>query len=90
MTQIHQAPPFLAQTQPKGPFYTMARLPGAAGTAADTLPLGTIRTSDLKKTTDPLALASTLVDAYINKDAKYPEIGQMSLRMFIVNSQLPI
>lgn len=45
-------------------------------------PLGTIRTSDLKKNIKPLELASSFVDAYLDKDLSYPEIGRMTLRMY--------
>lgn len=79
MTQNPQPSSFLSHGPPKGPFYSMSRL---QGNDSNSLPLGTIRTSDLKKNTDPLELASTLVDSYIKKDSKYPEIGGMSLRMY--------
>lgn len=45
--------------------------------------LGTLRASDLKEKMNPLHLASSFVDSYLEKDERYPEIGQMALRMFL-------
>lgn len=38
---------------------------------------GTLRISDLEKSVDPLGLASTFVDAFLNKDALYPDVSKM-------------
>lgn len=57
-------------------------VPALAQPLSTSAPLGTIRTSDLKKNIKPLELASSFVDAYLDKDLSYPEIGRMTLRMY--------
>lgn len=76
--------------KPKGPSnnYAAPQSFPAAGAANVTAmdshvnSLGTLRSSDLKEKMNPLHLASSFVDSYLEKDERYPEIGQMALRMF--------
>lgn len=82
----NSAPPL----KPKGPspnYVAPQSFPAASAanvTAMDSHvnTLGTLRASDLKEKMNPLSLASSFVDSYLEKDERYPEIGQMALRMF--------
>jgi hypothetical protein len=44
--------------------------------------VGTIRVSDLKKQIKPLELASGFIDAYLEKDKKYPELDRIIMRKY--------